>query len=55
MKNPIEKLFNKVAKTYDILKHFLTFGLDLIEPKKAAQGLVEKCSLMSAAGQVILR
>jgi demethylmenaquinone methyltransferase/2-methoxy-6-polyprenyl-1,4-benzoquinol methylase len=38
----IQKMFNEIAPTYDLLNHFLSFGLDIRWRKKAIKLLKEK-------------
>ncbi len=37
MKKGIQRLYSEVAKTYELVNHLLTFGLDIIWRKKAAR------------------
>lgn len=40
-KEQIALMFNRIAKTYDFLNHFLSFGIDIVWRKKAIQ-LIQK-------------
>jgi len=40
MRKGIQKIFSEVAETYELINHVLTFGLDILWRKKAAQEAV---------------
>lgn len=40
-KTEVATMFNNIAKTYDFLNHFLSFGIDILWRKKAIACLVK--------------
>lgn len=41
-KEEVALMFNKIAKTYDFLNHFLSLGIDIVWRKKAIKMLMDK-------------